>query len=421
MSRHKTDRPFGQRLSPEEIAAIDAALASGAYPTAEAVAQALGAPIRSVYIRRRKMGGGRKAKAAPAAPADLKSRVSLADEVSRLRAQLKEAVRADLDADAMRRMVGSIASAPADPPDWLIAAPHASGAAEVPVTIWSDWHGGEKVDLRETNGVNAFDAEVLERRVRRLVETTIHLLKVHGPGRYPGIVINLLGDLISGALHPELAKTDDMTSIQSALRVRDLLVWALDRMIAEFGRVFCPCASGNHARNTQKPEFKRLVFNSFDWLIYELLKRHYAGRPEIVFLNPDSNEALYRVHNVRYLAMHGDMLGVKGGDGIIGSIGPIMRGSMKVGKQASAIGRDFDRLLLGHWHQPLMLPGITVANALKGFDEFAAKALRAPPSVPSQPLWLVHPKWGQTAYREVWLEDPPHASPSEWISWSAAA
>jgi hypothetical protein len=367
-----------------------------------------------------------KQKAAPAArePAssdEVKRAVRLEDEISRLRREKKDWARAELDAEAIRRLVGSIAAEPATPPDWLIGKSHSSGLPEVPATIWADWHGGEVVRLHETNGVNSFDTAVLERRVRRLVETTIHLLRDHGPGSYPGIVINLLGDFVSGALHAELAKTDEESVIQSALRIRDLLVWALDRMIDAFGRVFCPCASGNHARNTPKPEFKRYVHNSFDWLIYEMLRRHYAGRPEIVFLNPDANEVLYRVYNVRYLGMHGDMLGVKGGDGIIGSIGPIMRGSMKVGKQASAIGRDFDRLLLGHWHQPLMLPGITVANCLKGFDEYAKNALRATPSIPSQPLWLVHPKWGQTAYREVLLEDPVNLSKTPWTSWSEAA
>ena len=114
--------------------------------------------------------------------------------------------------------------------------------------------------------------------------------------------------------------------------------------------------------------------------------------------------------------MHGDMMGVKGGDGIIGSIGPIMRGAMKVGKQQSVIGRDFDTLLLGHWHQSLWLPGVIVNNTLKGFDEYARSALRAAPSTPSQSLWLEHPKWGRTAHREVLLEDPIDKDNSEWVS-----
>jgi hypothetical protein len=35
----------------------------------------------------------------------------------------------------------------------------------------------------------------------------------------------------------------------------------------------------------------------------------------------DSNDVHYRVYALRFLLNHGDMLGVKGGDGIIGAIG----------------------------------------------------------------------------------------------------
>ena len=117
--------------------------------------------------------------------------------------------------------------------------------------------------------------------------------------------------------------------------------------------------------------------------------------------------------------MHGDMLGVKGGDGIIGSLGPILRGEMKVGKQASAMGRHYDVLLLGHWHQHIMLRRIIVAGTLKGWDEFAAKALRAPPAPPSQPLWFVERSIGIVQSMEVYLEDNPALDGArEWVTWT---
>lgn len=358
---------------------------------------------------------------APVVAVDHKRIVALQDENAELKRQLKNALRDELDTEAIRQILGGITAAPVSPPNWVLNTHKAHPKdPEVPVTIWSDWHGGEKVSPSETNGVNSFDLETLERRVRRLVDRTIMLCRDHGPGNYPGIVINLLGDMCSGGLHPELAKTDEEEIIPSALRVRDLLVWSLDRMIEYFGNIYCPCTSGNHGRATQKPEFKRYVFKNFDWLIYQLLSRHYEGRKEIVFDIPDSNEVLYRVYNQRHLAMHGDMLGVKGGDGIIGAIGPIMRGEIKVGKQSSAIGRDYDVLIMGHWHQPLWLPRIIVNGSLKGWDEYVQKALRAPPLPPSQQLWFIHPKWGRTAAREVLLEDPVVDPNPAWVSYLGA-
>jgi len=348
---------------------------------------------------------------------DARKLTALQAENADLRRRIKEAHLNSLDDDAIREILGGIVAAPASPPEWLIdEAPTKGATPEVPVTIWSDWHCGENVSLSETNGVNEYDREIFIRRAKRLVERTIDLCKNHGPGNYPGIVVNILGDMVSGGLHPELAKTDDEEVIPAVLTCRDTLITCLESMIEAFGHVYCPCTSGNHGRQTAKPEFKRYVFKNFDWLIYQLLARHFKGRSEIVFDIPDSNEVYYRIYGRRYLAMHGDMMGVKGGDGIIGSIGPITRGEMKVGRQQSVIGRDYDVLLVGHWHQTLWLPRVVVNNTLKGWDEYAQKSLRAPPSVPSQSLWFEHPKWGKTMHREVFVEDPSSFESAHWVS-----
>lgn len=348
---------------------------------------------------------------------DARRMTALRAENAELKKKLKEAHLNSLDDDAVKEILGGIVAAPTNPPKWLLEQKTNRGVTrEVPVTIWSDWHVGEVVSSSETNGVNEYDKAIFQRRTERLVARTIDLCRNHGPGVYPGIVVNLLGDMVSGGLHPELQKTDEEETIPSVLTCRDTLIACLDKMIEAFGQVYVPCTSGNHGRSTHKPEFKRYVFKNFDWLIYQLLARHYKGRKEIIFDIPDSNEVYYRIFNRRYLAMHGDMTGVRGGDSIIGSIGPITRGEMKVGRQQAVMGREFDILLVGHWHQTLWLPRVIVNNTLKGFDEYAKNALRAPPSVPSQSLWFEHPKWGKTMHREVFVEDPYENDDAPWIS-----
>lgn len=343
--------------------------------------------------------------------------VFLEDENADLRKKLRDMHRETLDAESIRQIIGGIIERPAQPPKWLLEKTSKAGVTqEVPLTIWSDWHVGEKVSISETAGVNEYGTSVFERRVKRLVSRTIDLCKNHGPGNYPGIVVNILGDMVSGGLHPELAKTDEEEVLPSILRVRDTLVTCLEHMAEAFKNVYVPCAAGNHGRTTPKPEYKRYVMKNADWLVYQLLARHFKGRNDIVFDIPESNEVHYRVFGRRYLAMHGDMIGVKGGDGIIGAIGPIMRGEMKVGRQQSVIGRDYDMLLMGHYHQSLWLPRAIVNNTLKGYDEYAKNVLRAPPSVPSQSLWLEHPVWGRTMHREVYLEDPEHDVSAPWVS-----
>jgi hypothetical protein len=121
----------------------------------------------------------------------------------------------------------------------------------------------------------------------------------------------------------------------------------------------------------------------------------------------------------RYLLTHGDSLGVKGGDGLIGALGPIMRGTIKLNRQESQIGRDFDTAIMGHWHQYLTLPGLIVNNSLKGYDEFSHLALRAPYSRPSQALWFTHPEHGITAHWQVYLEGRKRfeRASDEWVTW----
>lgn len=342
----------------------------------------------------------------------------LQEQIRGLKNSLKEAHRQALDEDAVRTLLGVLGEAPVNPPNWLIKPKIRKGTAtqEVPMTVWADWHYGDVVKPAEVNNVNAYNMGIAEMRVRNLVENTLNLCKNHHSGHYPGAIVCLLGDFVSGGIHPELAKHDETPVIDQALRTRDLLVWALKRMADEFGHLFCPCSSGNHGRNTLKPETKEYVRKNFDWLIYQLLMREFAKDKRITFKIPDSNDNFFEVFGTKFMATHGDMLGARGGDGIIGAIGPIMRGELKTSRQSSSFGAEYDYVIMGHWHQELWLPRAIVANALKGFDQFAHKVLRASPSRPSQPLWFVHPSKGITARWNV-LVDQDKDKATEWLTW----
>ena len=344
--------------------------------------------------------------------------IKLQDENQHLRNALKEAHRQSLDDDGARELLGLLGAAPSSPPDWLgrAKAKKASKTLEVLMTSWADFHAGEVVSFSETNGVNEYSLDIFDARFRRLVDNTIDIATNHGPGVYAGAVINAVGDWVSGGLHPELQKTDEVEVLGAVLHVRDIVAWGLRRMADAFGRVYVPCVAGNHGRSTHKPEFKRYAYKNFDWLIYQLLIREFAGDDRITFDVRPSNEVFYSVYGHRFLLMHGDMLGVKGGDGIIGALGPIARGEVKVRGFAASSGMAYDTLLMGHWHQQLWLPRAIVANTLKGYDEYAKNALRAGISAPSQPLWFLHPERGITSRWEVAVEEPKKGPLADWVS-----
>jgi hypothetical protein len=127
------------------------------------------------------------------------------------------------------------------------------------------------------------------------------------------------------------------------------------------------------------------------------------------------NDVHYRVYGLRFLLDHGDIFGVKGGDGIIGAIGPIMRGEIKKSGQSAALGLEYDINIMGRWHQELLLPRAIVCNTPKGFDEYERLQLGAKPTRPTQPLWFVHPVHGITARWSVYVDEPGKPA-TEWVS-----
>ena len=352
--------------------------------------------------------------------AEAKLRIALANANRDLKAAQREADTAE----RIRTEIYNLAARTPEPPKWLVPATKQHGSRGVPCTIWSDWHYGEVVRPEEIGGVNEFNADVAAARITRLVDTTIDLCFNHmgvATKNYPGIVVMLGGDMLSGDIHEELFATNDRTTQQCINDLTDLIASALERMVDAFGRVFVPCVVGNHGRASRKPRMKGRIFTSHEWNIYCNLERYFKRDDRVRFLIPEETDAYFKVYNHRFLLTHGDSLGVKGGDGIIGAIGPITRGSLKVARSEAQIGRDFDTIVMGHWHQMLWLPGGIVNGALKGYDEYARLAMRAPYSRPSQALWFVHPEHGITARWEVLLDEEKTATEcNDWVGWQAA-
>lgn len=343
-------------------------------------------------------------------------------EVTDLKKTIVQLRREEDTAETIRKTIFELSEHSPEPPAWISGRGVKNGARGGPITIWSDWHYGEVVNPDEIGGVNKFNMAIAEQRVHRLVNTTIDLCFNH-MGRtnvaYPGIVVCLAGDMIGGDIHEELMATNDRTPHQSVNDLTDLIASGLEQLADKFGRVFVPCVVGNHGRSTRKPRMKARVFTNYDWTIYCNLERHFRKDKRVQFAVANGADLHFKMFGHRFLLTHGDSLGTKGGDGIIGALGPIMRGTLKVSKAESQIGREFDTLLIGHWHQYITLPGLVCNNSLKGPDEFSMLALRAPPSTPSQALWFVHPEHGITAHWQVYLEGKAKvlAEKKDWLKW----
>jgi hypothetical protein len=290
--------------------------------------------------------------------------------------------------------------------------------AGVPVTNWSDWHYAEVVDPLQVENANAFNIEIFDRRFNTLVERTMDLCENHMTGKgYPGIVVNLGGDMLSGNIHDMQNGTNEVEVIPAVLDLAGKIVWGVRKYADKFGNVLVVGVPGNHGRNTKMPQAKNACFTSFDWMIYKIVQKAFENDDRVKFIIPNGFDAYYRVFGHRILLTHGDRTGAKGGDGFIGVIGPIMRGAHKLRLSYAARGREIDTILEGHWHNSLPLPGLRINNCLKGYDEWAM-SMRFTPTPPSQDLFFIHSSRGVTCSWPVQLEKASHgADNAAWTSW----
>jgi hypothetical protein len=338
----------------------------------------------------------------------------LRQDVKMLKRRLAAAEEDQLTTEMVRRTIFQIADTIPNPPQWVLEAPSKKSISGVPTLFASDWHWGEVVKPAQVEGVNEYTLAIAQARCRTLIEVAIDLLKNHvvNPS-FPGIVFALGGDMISGDIHEELTETNEVPVLVAVLDIVDHLIAAITSLADQFGNVFLPCVTGNHGRNTKKPRAKNRVFSNFDWLIYMQLQRHFKDDPRITFFIPDSSDAYFRIYNHRYLLTHGDQF--RGGDGMIGALGPIIRGDKKKRGRNAQIDRPYDTMMLGHWHQLIQKRRVIVNGSLKGYDEYAyASNFDVEPA--QQGLWLTHPQHGITISMPVVVQRESTLSSAPWVS-----
>jgi hypothetical protein len=330
-------------------------------------------------------------------------------------------------AEKVRSAIFGIAEYSPEPPEWLTQEPGKSSSG-IPIVQLNDWHWGETVDPDQVGGVNKFNRTIARQRVHTLFNTVNDLCFNHMTNpSYPGIVVTILGDMITGCIHDDLSMTNDGPLTISLVEVENHIIALLEGWADKFGNVAAICVPGNHGRNTIKPRNNNKVYESYEWLVYCHIEKHFRnkaknGDKRVTVYVPNEVDAHFTVFGHRFMATHGDTLGVKGGDGFIGALGPITRGTLKVGAQQRSAGKDFDTLIIGHFH--IYVPRgdaapVLVSPSLIGHSMYAHLQLRVRASRPAQALSFVHHKHGFTAQWPMYLDKKPQASKnSPWFAWT---
>jgi len=336
--------------------------------------------------------------------------------IADLRRQLEEAHTEASTASALRDFVGTakLATQELQLPKWVYE-PKKAKAPGVPKVMLSDLHWGESVRPSQIGGVNSYNLAIARRRLRTVIDSTIFLCKIIDPTMsYPGIVCPLGGDIISGNIHDELAATNELNTMPTLMDIFKHLVAAITLLADTFGYVFLPCVSGNHDRDTKKIWSKDRNHTSFGWLLYQFLAHHFEDDKRVTFYIPDGSDALYRIYGTRYLLTHGDQF--RGGDGIIGPLGPVTRGEQKKNTRNAAVGQDYDVMEFGHFHKRMLTARLRGNGSLKGYDEWASD-MNFGFEPPSQNFWVTHPDNGLCWDNAVWADTAPkQVRQASWVS-----
>lgn len=269
--------------------------------------------------------------------------------------------------------------------------------------ILSDTHFDEVVNPDEVGGVNAYNREIGRQRLHRMFDNVVTLARRYYQGiHYDGVALAVLGDLLSGNIHEELTETNADTVYGSLDYWSDEVAAFILGLAEEFGKVDCVGIVGNHGRRTRKPVAKRRAKDNLDWLLYRSVAKLTKHDARITWQIPESTDAHVPVYSTRYEYTHGDQF--RGGGGISGLMAPLMLGHHRKARRQMAIGRGFDWLCMGHWHEYLHGRGLIVNSSLKGYDEYAYVNNYVPERA-MQAMWITTPEHGASFASPVIVDD----------------
>jgi hypothetical protein len=321
---------------------------------------------------------------------DLLARITrLEDDNSRLSKQLG--------------LVQNYHAAAGDPPVWLRPAQKYAQASSTAVLQRTDLHLDEVVDPAQVGGLNAYNREIAELRLRRWANKACEMGDRYRH-EWDGALILWNGDMVSGSIHEELDRTnaDDLPGTMCFWA--PLLAAAIKQVSDFYGGAHVPCVVGNHGRLTQKKQAKGRGRNSWDWLLSTLVRSHLAADPKITWDIAEGSYLLPTVYNDRIFQSHGDE--ANGGSGWSGVWTPLMTVHRKGCELAAAHGVRVYYSSIGHYHRGIIAPaqGIVCNPTMKGTDEWSL-FMRFKPEPPAQ-NWLVHtPEHGVTLGGPLFVAD----------------
>ena len=293
-------------------------------------------------------------------------------------------------------------------------------SAQTVVAPLCDTHIGEDIDYQQMAGLNSYDFDIFNKRLSGWATQVLNLVQLRREAvPINDLIVPMLGDMISGDIHEELARSNIANCMEQMFRGANLIAQALMMLAPNFDTIKVPCVVGNHGRMTRKPPMKD-KYMDWDFLLYQWIAAFCKDQKNIKFDIRKSFINTFQVYNRNVLIMHGDSASGAGSLTTIMRVLTSLRSVLQYRKgleveagevhdeivNPNILPASFDSVMMGHFHRTDELDIGTghalICGCMKGGDEFALQRL-AVITKPQQIVTYWHPKYGYIAKETIYL------------------
>ena len=272
-------------------------------------------------------------------------------------------------------LVLDIRNAPAEP--YVLKYPKKKGKhpKTVTVSLASDLHIEERVDLQKTNGLNEHSLEISEEKMYKYWRNVVSLVKM--TQMKTDVVSHVLwlgGDLFSGWIHEDLVPGSECSPTEAIVLLRKWITSGIQYLESSLDvpRIIVPCNFGNHGRTTMRPRIATAKECSYEWMLYQMLQEDFSKNKRVEFIVPEGEFTYLTLcpgYRIRFT--HGDS--VRYGGGIGGLSIPLNK---RIAKWDEGIYANLT--VLGHLHQAADFGRAIVNGSLIGYSEYALHIAASP-------------------------------------------
>lgn len=239
----------------------------------------------------------------------------------------------------------------------------------------SDTHFNELVDLGD-NG-NKYDFKIASKRLYKFAGRIITYIKAHG---IKNVFLVMTGDIINSDRRSDEIMAMATNRGKATLLAFDLITNFIIN-INEYANVNVISVSGNESRIRE--EYSNSNFfasDNFDFMIYEMLKRHFVNNKSIKFIDGNNQEFILGINGNNFLITHGNFLGKKMNSNDI---------SKTIARYIQNKNIKIEYIICGHLHETKIKDSLMRSGSLIGANDYSDKGLNLS-SRASQNIYLIY-------------------------------